>query len=201
MKLTTIILFSFIGATFHLDYIRQITSLESAKTESRPNLDSFLVTPTQVGIIRKDMTMSEAINLLPEDQVIKTRGYGEFPDDIYDDYEFYDSLGNHLFTLTPEYVDDLNQKINRVLIVDYRFQTASGIGLNSTYQDLIASYNVTKYSPDMDHITLAVGELSAWFSIDKDYLSEGWWDDKEKRINPDKIPGRAMLDSFVIWWN
>lgn len=180
---------------------RQTSYIDLSKQEEVSQVDSFLITPTHVGLFNKGMTIQEAMSLFPKQQVVQKRGYGEFEDDIYYDYQFYDPQNNHLLTLTPTMSMDMKQKINRVLIIDSRFRTNKKISLKSTYADLKKQYEVINYSPDMDHIVLTVDELNAWLSISKDYLEKGWWNEKEKKINPDKIPADAKFDSFVIWWN
>jgi len=146
------------------------------------------------------MTIKEAINLFPENQVAKKVGYGEFEDDTYDDYELFDSKKKHLLTLTPRTQGDINQTINRILVLDKRFKTSEGISLLSNYNELKSKYDISNYSPDMNHIVLEVDSINAWFSITKDQLSDNWWNKEEKKINPDKIPDTARFDSFVIWW-
>lgn len=180
---------------------------DTKKNESDPvtasdteQIDSFLITSRQVGLFKKGMTIKEAINLFPENQVAKKVGYGEFEDDTYDDYELFDSKKKHLLTLTPRTQGDINQTINRILVLDKRFKTSEGISLLSNYNELKSKYDISNYSPDMNHIVLEVDSINAWFSITKDQLSDNWWNKEEKKINPDKIPDTARFDSFVIWW-
>lgn len=164
-------------------------------------IDLFLVTENSVGIFKKGMTINEVIQMVPKRQIKKKVGYGEFEDDTYDDYEIYDKENQHILTMTPLTQNDSNSTINRVLIIDNRFRTESGISVESTYSELIKSYKVTDYSPDLEHIVLSVEQIGAWFSIEKTELEKGWWDEKTKRIDKTKIPSDSHFDSFVIWWN
>ncbi len=173
----------------------------SKKSELSPiKIDSFLITENSVGIFNKGMTISKVIQLIPEKQIKKKIGYGEFEEDTYDDYEIYDEYNRHLVTLTPLIQNNLNSTINRILIIDHRFKTESGISVNSTYSELLKLFKVSDYSPDIKHVVLSVGQLGAWFSIRKTELEQGWWNEESKKINKSKIPSDSHFDSFVIWW-
>lgn len=119
-------------------------------------IDSFLITENSVGVFNKGMTIDELIQMVPKRQIKKKKGYGEFKDDSYDEYQIYDGENNPILTLTP---------------------------------------------PDLEHIVLSVGQIGAWFSINKSELEEGWWDEEEKKIDKTKIPAGSRFDSFIIWWN
>lgn len=164
-------------------------------------VDPFLVTPNSVGIFKKGMTIGMAVELISEKQIIKKIGYGEFQDDIYDGYEIYDSNSEHLLTITPKAQNDLNSTINTILIVDNRFKTKSGIGSKSTYSELVGSFKINDYAPDLDRIVLTVDQLGAWFSIKKTELEVNWWDFEKKKIDISKIPADSKFDTFVIWWD
>ncbi|MGB3851898.1 MAG: hypothetical protein WA958_18155 [Tunicatimonas sp.] len=175
----------------------EINELDITKTQEK----SYLITSDQVGLFTRQMTIGEIIKLLPKNQVQKKIGYGEFPDDTYDDYEIYDNVGSHLLTVTPKIQNDLTSKINRVLIVSPQYQTKEGIGLNSTYSDLLASYSIKDYAPTIKHITLTVDSLNAWFNVSKAELEAGWWDEEKKEVDRTKISPDAVFDSIAIWWH
>lgn len=164
------------------------------------SIDNFLVTDSSVGIFDKGMTIKDVLKLVVDDQIKKVVDYDDY-ENSYDDYHYFDSNKNHLLTLTPEYQDDKKSKINRILIKDKRYKTNKKIGLSSTYADLKENYQITGYSPDLEHIVLKVDKLNAWFSISKSQLLENWWVDNSKTIDISKIPDNATFDSFVIWWN
>ena len=163
--------------------------------------ETYLITPSKVGLISKGMTVSNIVEVIPENQIQKKIGYGEFPDDTYDDYEVYDSLGNHILTVTPKTQNDSTSKINRILIVSPRCRTKEGIDLNSTYSELLKSYSVDEYSPDMEHVVLTVNSLNAWFSIKKTELEADWWNEEKKEVDITKIPPESRFESISIWWN
>jgi len=171
---------------------------KKAKKLTGYTFENFHISENRVGIFSKGMTISDVYNTIPKDQIKKKVGYGEFADDTFDDYEIYDSNGEKLLILTPKQSGNTNSKINRVLILDNRFQTTEKIGLNSTFGDLAKYYPTDKISPDMEHIVLDVNHINAWFTIKKTELQDGWWNGKG--IDKTKIPNTAKFDGISIWW-
>ena len=171
---------------------------ERAKKPSEYIFDSFLISESSVGIFLRGMTIEEVYNSIPNKQIKNTIGYGEFVDDIYDDYEIYDTNGKKILVLTPKQNGNRNSKINRILVLDDRFNTKEKIGLNSTFGDLKKHYSTDTISPDIEHIFLDVKHINARFSINKSQLKEGWWN--KNGIDKTKIPDNAKVDGITIWW-
>ena len=159
----------------------------------------FLVTENSVGIFKKEITVKDVLDIVPKTQIKKMVDKDDY-ENSYDDYQYFDKNKTHLLTLTPTTQDDTQSKINRILILDKRFKTNKNIGLGSTYSDLKSNYKITAIAPDLEHIVLTVGELNAWFSINKNQLLDNWWDENKKQIDSSKIPDTATFDTFVIWW-
>jgi len=171
---------------------------EPIKKLSSYTFDNFHISENRVGIFSKGMTINDVYNTIPKEQVKKIVGYGEFAIDTYDDYEIYDSNGEKILVLTPKQNGNTNSKINRISILDSRFNTTEKIGLNSIYRDFKQYYTTDKISPDMEHIVLDVDHINAWFSIKKTELIEGWWNGSG--IDKTKIPDDAKFDGITIWW-
>ncbi|UFH46239.1 hypothetical protein LNP27_14085 [Flavobacterium galactosidilyticum] len=159
----------------------------------------FLVTENNVGVFKKGMTVKEVLDIVPKVHIKKVVDKDDY-ENSYDDYQYFDTNKIHLLTLTPTVQDEIQSKINRILILDNRFKTNKNIGLGSTYADLKNNHKITDIAPDLEHIVLTVGELNARFSINKKQLLDNWWDESKKQIDISKIPDTATLDTFVIWW-
>ncbi|MBS9774138.1 MAG: copper resistance protein NlpE N-terminal domain-containing protein [Tenacibaculum sp.] len=154
-----------------------------------------------IGVFYDSNTIEDVLNTIPASQIHKKIGHGEFKDDVYDDYEIYTNNNKHLFTLTPKDTANTKQKINRVLIRSPFFKTDKGINIKSTYKEIKNAYTINKIEPTREYIVLIVNEINASFSISKTHLQKGWWNDKMKKVNRDKIPENAQVDSFILWWN
>ncbi len=162
------------------------------------------ITANSIGTINSSQSIAEILQQIPKAQVKKTVGHGEFAEDIYDDYQVYaNKYGEHqlLFTLTPKQTGSIEQKVHRVLINSPTFSTNKGIHSQSTYGEIKKAYTIDKIEPTREHIVLTVDDINANFSIAKTELEQGWWNESEKKVNTDKIPDTAKVDSFILWWN
>lgn len=181
----------------HIDN-KEIETNRTPKGKTGYVFNNFTISKNRVGIFFKGMTISDVYNIIPKAQIKKKIGYGEFADDIYDDYEIFDSKGKKILVLTPKQNGNTNSKINSISILDHRFETTEKIGLNSTFGELAKYYPIDKISPDMEHIVLDVKDINAWFSIKKTELQDGWWNNKS--VDRSKIPSKAKFDGITIWW-
>ncbi len=163
--------------------------------------EAFLITKKQVGMFNPQMSIEDILNRLPADQVKKKVGHGEFKDDLYDDYEIYDTEHKLLVTISPKKQGDTQQKINRITIQSQLYQTVKGINKNTTYGTVEQAYFIDKIVPTRTHIILEIKSINAWLSISKSKLEKGWWDANKKTIDTHKIPKSATIDQFYIWWN
>lgn len=195
------LVFSLLTFSFLLLGCVKIDSTQKKEAETTQSANKeFLISARQIGPIKKGMTIQEVLDLYPAESIKKVRGKGEFSEDNYDDYEVYDSDGKHMLTFTPERNNDLNARVETVLILDKRFTTDRGIGLSSTYEELTKLHKVTLYSPDTETIALFVAKLNSHFSIQKSELKEGWWNDSEKAIDKSKIPATSPFSAFLLKW-
>ncbi len=158
------------------------------------------ITANRIGVFNKGMTIADALHNIPWAQIQKRQGTGEFAEDVYDDYEIYTRYGKHLLTLTPRFAGSIDQAIDRVKVVSPFFTTAKGISTHATYQDINTAYHITNIEPTRTHIVLFVDEIGAQFSIPKTCLQNGWWNKKTHRVDINKIPANARIDSFIVWW-
>ncbi len=159
------------------------------------------ITDKNIGIFNTSTTIKEVLHTLPLTQIHKKTGTGEFKDDVYDDYEIYTHNNEHLFTLTPKDTGRIEQKINRVLVKSPFLKTEKGIHCKSTYKEIKNAYTINKIVPVREHILLIVDDINANFSISKKKLRKGWWNNKTKTVNANKIPSNATIDTFILWWN
>lgn len=158
----------------------------------------FGIRKDEVGPFPKGITVADLYEYFPKEQIKKTVVPGMFEDEFYEDYEFYDNTGNLMLVLTPAQNGNMNSYINRVMIKDSRFFIEGGIGINSTYGDLIEHHTPDDYSPDMDVIVVSLDDLGCNFTISKSELGDDWWG--EDGVDPTKIPNNAKFESLIVWW-
>ncbi len=128
------------------------------------------ITANSIGVFNQQNTIAEVLQTLPNTQVNKKVGHGEFAEDVYDDYEILNHNFKPLFTI------------------------------NATFGDIKKAYKINGFAPTREHITFNVDEINASFSIAKSKLKKGWWNEKTKKIDESKIPLNTKVDSFILWW-
>ncbi len=158
------------------------------------------ITQKSIGAITNNMTLRDILALIPEKQVLKTKGFGEFAEDVYNDYQIINKSGKHLFTLTLKDTRK-GKQINRVLVASPFFKTEKGVHKNSNYGDIEQAYSISRIEPTREHIAVFVDEIGAQFNIPKKSLKENWWDDANKRVRGEAIPKDAKVSHFLLWWN
>jgi|GEM_PF-1675556 len=161
--------------------------------------DNFWISKHKVGIFSKRMSIADVYDIIPKEQIKRTKGVGEFAEDIFDVFEIYDANGEIVVVLVPEIYGDDNSKIRVVHIEDKRFETVKGIGLNSTFGELAAAHAIDELSPDLEHIVVEIKTINTSFAISKTELQEGWFV-TGKGIDESKIPNTAKFDSLAIVW-
>lgn len=160
--------------------------------------ENFHITENRVGIFARGITVEQLYLLLPNEQIKKSVGYGEFADDTYDEYQIYDSDGTLLLVLGTETNGDFKAKINSIVVKDPRFETTENLGLNTTYEELQKNYIIDNLFREETMIYLYLKYTGAWFLFGvntTDLPNSGW--DSSGSIN---LPKDTKMDTFTIQW-
>ena len=112
----------------------------TTKTPPANIVSEFRITSTQVGAIRKGMTIKELYAALPEDRIKKLKTRTELSNETADYYYIYGDSSRLLLIVNTERQNDERSRISRIIVKDKRFQTASGIGLASTVGTIRTAY-------------------------------------------------------------
>lgn len=163
--------------------------------------EEFLIDRNQVGPVKKGMTIKELRSLLPQERVKKIASRAELSAETSDNYYVYDDSSRLLFIVAPRRKNDETARINRVIVKDRRFQTKTGIGLNSTVGEIREVYPDSKIVPSVDDIILYVRILDANFEIDERRLSPTIWNDTTGNIMLDSIPPATGITDLTVVWN
>ena len=139
----------------------------TTKTPPANIVSEFRITSTQVGAIRKGMTIKELYAALPEDRIKKLKTRTELSNETADYYYIYGDSSRLLLIVNTERQNDERSRISRIIVKDKRFQTASGIGLASTVGTIRTAYPHSQFLPSVDEIILYVPEIDANFEINK----------------------------------
>ena len=173
----------------------------TTKTPPANIVSEFRITSTQVGAIRKGMTIKELYAALPEDRIKKLKTRTELSNETADYYYIYGDSSRLLLIVNTERQNDERSRISRIIVKDKRFQTASGIGLASTVGTIRTAYPHSQFLPSVDEIILYVPEIDANFEINKRLLPPSLAIDSTGEIAPDSIPAQTKVTDLSIFWD
>ena len=111
--------------------------------------------------------------------------------------KIYEKGGKHLLTLTP--TSDSIPKIENVSIEDPRFETASGIGLKSTFKDIQDNYEIKKIVTTMNSVVVFPKGSNLYFTISKEELPSSLRY-TTTAIDAVQIPDEAKIKYLMVGW-
>jgi len=165
--------------------------------------DKFEISKNKVGKISATTTVQEIETIFENDSIVKhlsegVLGYNGAYSQEEDKYHIYSSEGKHLLTLTPKESLDSLSTIKYVDIFDAKFTTKDGIGLNSTFEEIIFLTHIGKVDATFTKVLLYMDKLNATFSLPKDAV--GLKPMSTGTIQLDQIPNKVKPVSFVVWF-
>ena len=157
----------------------------------------FLIAEDQVGYLRRDTPIAELESVFANDSVVRdTLGFklGK----VREQLRVFEKGGAHLLTITPS-GDSIPTAAN-VRILDPRFATANGIGINSAYGDIEAAYTVQKINTALNNIVLILKNSNLYVTIEKNELPENVRY-ANKPVEAVQIPDKARLKYLMVGWD
>lgn len=166
------------------------------------NNNKFQIAKGKVGHLTQKTTIKELESIFKNDSIVKNLSEGSlgstyFQDD--DEYQIFEKGGKHLLTVVPQDQLDSLSTIKSVQIFDDRFETESGINLNSTFSEINLNNEITKIETSLNSATLFIDDLNATIAIDKEQL--GLRQFTTRKVSLEQIPDLAKMKSFIVWFN
>jgi len=160
---------------------------------------NFLVAKNSVGELTSTTQVQDLDAMFALDSLVKHLGEGDFADAGYDEYLVYSKKGKHLLTIVPKEQHDSTATIEYVRIQGTQYKSATGLGLASTFKDVVDTYSVSKVEDAISVAQITIDELNATITIDKKEL--GIDDFGRQKIAVEQIPDMARLKTFTIWFD
>lgn len=157
---------------------------------------TFLITNEKVGKLDKVSLIRDLELIYADDSIVKdtfSSSIGKANGKI----KIYEKGGNHLLTLTPS--KDSLPKVANVRVMDARFVSDEGIGLNSTFKDIQDTYTIKKIVTALNNVVIFVEETNMYFSIDKDQLPPNLRFGTSN-IEAVQIPDEAKIKYLMVGW-
>lgn len=160
-----------------------------------------LITSTNVGPIKKGMTIKEMKSSLPENQVKKLKSRAELSGETTENYYIYNDSSRLQFIVSPEHPNDEGARISRIIIKDRQLKTKTGIGLSSTVGEIRSAYPHSDFLASVDEIILYVPEIDANFELNQRNLPPVVWNDSTGKIAADSIPSQVSVTELAVVWD
>lgn len=112
-------------------------------------------------------------------------------------YHVFEKGGTPLFSATNSKEDSL--KIKTIRILDGRYKTIEGIGLNSTFGEIRKKYTIKKILSTRQNVIITLNESNLYFTISREELPSNL-----KYNNTDieiaNIPDAAKIKYLMLDW-
>lgn len=169
-----------------------VVLIHSCKKDTR-----FLITENSVGPLTQTTTVNEMESVFVQDSVVGDTAQislGVSPKTI----EIYEKGGKHLLTLKAN--SDSIPTIENVRIMDPRYVSEKGIGLQSTFKDIRNNYEIKKIVTTLNSIVVFPKGSNLYFTIDKEELPEAVRF-SSSNIEAVQIPDEAKIKYLMLGWN
>ncbi len=162
----------------------------------------YAIEKGKVGALTTKTKVKEIAAIFANDSIVKilsegAKGENMFQDD--DEYRIYEKGGKHLLTIIPKEQLDSVSTIKSIEVFDDRFQTKTGLNVNSTFQEINTNNTISKVESTFSSATLYIDDLNATIAIDKEDL--GLKEFSTQKVSLEQIPDLAKVKSFTVWFN
>ncbi|WP_423818197.1 hypothetical protein V5739_10980 [Salinimicrobium sp. TIG7-5_MAKvit] len=162
--------------------------------------DPFLITSNSIGRLTSDIKINQLDSIFAEDSLVKQVSKSE----LYrksNEIEVYDNQGNKLLLIEPVQAFDSTSTIGFIQVLDPRYKTAKGLGKESTFQDIVQNYDISRIENTLSAAVIFIDELNVYVTIDKKQLPVELRYDTQTRIQASQIPDDAKIKYFMVDWD
>lgn len=164
----------------------------------KKEIDStYLITQTSIGKLEKGSLVRDLEVIFAEDSIVRDtakllQGFGATK------IKVFEKGGKQLLTLTPS--TDSIPAVENINVRDPRFQTESGIGINSTFKDIKEKYTIKKVQTSLNNVVVFIKNSDVYFTIDKKELPASLRYASSVNIEAVQIPDAARIKYMMVGW-
>lgn len=162
----------------------------------------FEIEKGKVGSLSPKTTIKDVYKIFEKDSIISNLSEGDLGENYLqddDEYLIYEKGGGLLLTIVPKEQLDSLSTIKSVEIHDARFQTETGININSSFSQINTNNNINRVESTFSTATLFIDDFNITIAIDKEEL--GLRDFSSQKVAIEQIPDLAKMKSLVVWFN
>lgn len=160
--------------------------------------DRFLISHDRVGLLTKDLQVRELDSVFREDSIAIKKSRELFAGG--NQITVYSKEGRPMLMLAPVQSFDSTSTIGNIRIIDKRFKTETGLGVSSTFKDILSNYDISRIENTLDAAVVFIDKINAYVTIDKKNLSEKFQNNTSTSIEISDIPETAPIKYFWIGW-
>lgn len=162
--------------------------------------DPFLIDQNRVGPLKKDTRVHELDSVFANDSIVRQVSEGELFRNS-NEIKIYDKSGKQLLLLEPVQAFDSTSTLGYIQVMDPRFETAKGLNTESTFEDIVENYNISRIENTLSAAVIFIDEINAYITISKKELPAELRYDTQTRIQASQIPDDAKIRYFMIGWD
>lgn len=161
--------------------------------------DPYLITKDSVGLLTKDVQVRELDSVYANDSLVQAVNESEYFSSS-NEIRIYDKSGKQLLLLEPVQAFDSTSTIGYIQVLDPRFETAEGLSTQSSFQEVVENYTISRIENTLSAAVIFIDELNIYITIDKKELPPELRYDTETVIQASQIPDNAKFKYFMIGW-
>lgn len=166
--------------------------------------DKYTISKNRVGLVDSNTTVLEIDEIFKKDSIVKhlsegVLGYKGSYSQADDYYLIYSKKGDHLLTLTPNEPLDSLSTIRYIEVHNGLYKTEAGIGLDSTFEEINLSEQITKVEATFTKVVLYLDLLNTTMTLDK--MDLGINTIQTNDVQLEQIPNLVKPKSFIVWFD
>ncbi len=159
----------------------------------------YLIENGRMGSITRDTQMKQLDSIFANDSIVKLN---PIPNALgtQGEVEIYEKNGNKLLLISPEDESDPDSEISNIQIFDERYETVSGLNINSTFADIKANYEIEAVENAINSVVIFLKNSEVYITIDKKQLPESIRYNFNAKVEASQIPETATFKYFMVGW-
>ena len=162
--------------------------------------DPYLISANSIGMLNKDVKISELQSIFEGDSIVNQVSEGEFFKSS-NEIEIFDASGAKKLLLEPVQAFDSTSTVGFIQVLDPRFQTAKGFGPGSTFKDIVENYKISRIENTLSAAVIFIDDMNIYVTIDKKELPAQLRYDTQAKIQASQIPDEAKIKYFMVDWD
>lgn len=159
--------------------------------------DPFTIADGKVGKLNKTDAIKDLYTIYAKDSIVGD-SIGISKGLVGSRISVFEKGGAPLLHLNP--VQDSISVIGSVRVLDKRFKTDKGIGLESTFKEVSKAYSIDKIQTTFSSVVVSFKQAEVYVTIDRKSLPEDLRYGTIETLEAIQIPQEAPIKNLMISW-